>query len=125
MIEILKPGQTKFTATCNNCGCEFTYELEDITLNSDVPCPCCHKMVPHKKKNDYIPYWPEGVRGIPSNIELTPYKDTKLTDGDPCENCEWHRKMLMNKEPYIGDSPCQWCQHYPYKITCESVNKHC
>ena len=25
---------------------------------------------------------------------------------------------------YVGDWPCQWCDKYPWKITCESkINK--
>ena len=123
MIEILKPGQTKFTATCNNCGCEFTYELEDVDIDKSVLCPCCKNKIYHEGKPNY-PYWPNGIRGIPSTIEITPLKSTELTSaGDPCENCDWHKKMLTSKEPYIGDSPCQWCQHYPYKITCVSTNQ--
>lgn len=35
-----------------------------------------------------------------------------------CEGCPNNPKYL--KAPYIGDSPCQWCQKNPNKITCTS-----
>ena len=37
---------------------------------------------------------------------------------DSCDNCPYNPKYL--KTPYIGDSPCQWCQKNPYKVTCTS-----
>lgn len=37
---------------------------------------------------------------------------------DSCNNCPYNPKYL--KTPYIGDSPCQWCQKNPYKVTCAS-----
>lgn len=50
MIEIIKPG-TKEVMKCKSCGCEFSYESEDIqevisTLNGArvfVKCPQCSK----------------------------------------------------------------------------------
>lgn len=40
MIKIIKCGQRDFVANCNVCGCEFSYQTEDIKLSS-VACPCC------------------------------------------------------------------------------------
>ena len=47
MKHIIKPG-TKFTATCYECGCVFSYEKEDVVCNiyrnecySCVTCPQC------------------------------------------------------------------------------------
>lgn len=40
MIEVIKHGEKKFTATCAHCGCEFTYELSDLD-NSILYCPDC------------------------------------------------------------------------------------
>lgn len=36
---------------------------------------------------------------------------------DPCEGCEI-KKMLSTGVDYIGDLPCQWCNKYPYKLSC-------
>lgn len=46
-IKIIKQGTKEFRMTCLFCGCEFTYENEDI-CNSVVICPCCSKSLPHK-----------------------------------------------------------------------------
>jgi hypothetical protein len=38
-------------ATCRNCGCEFTFEREDVIfgnqreLENFVMCPCCKKLI--------------------------------------------------------------------------------
>lgn len=53
MIEIIKRG-TKEIADCKTCGCQFTYEKEDVVNKSDgtykgfkeyVICPQCYKEV--------------------------------------------------------------------------------
>ena len=52
MIKIIKHGQTEFNCTCSRCGCEFTYEYEDIQSEATrgltnytsvryVKCPDC------------------------------------------------------------------------------------
>lgn len=43
MIEIIKHG-TKQVTKCKKCGCEFSYEEEDVRvtpLNKSVECPQC------------------------------------------------------------------------------------
>ena len=60
MIEIIKRG-TKKTCTCDNCGCLFSYEEEDIkvesyhafdmiqmdsdTYSKTVECPQCNNKI--------------------------------------------------------------------------------
>ena len=59
MLKIIKPG-TKTIATCKSCGCEFSYEAEDVNhtrteeviygmpalyIGSYVICPQCAKAV--------------------------------------------------------------------------------
>lgn len=66
MIEVIKHGKTKFTATCANCGCEFTYEVEDI-VDGKIACPDCHKEFPHIMTSGYISapiYYPPNCRGV-------------------------------------------------------------
>ena len=46
-IKIIKQGVKEFHITCPYCGCEFTYEKEDVQ-NSEVICPCCSNGLPHK-----------------------------------------------------------------------------
>jgi hypothetical protein len=66
MIEVIKHGKTKFTATCANCGCEFNYEVEDI-VDGKVACPDCHKKFPHIMTSGYISapiYYPPNCRVV-------------------------------------------------------------
>ena len=119
-IKIIKQGVKEFHITCPYCGCEFTYENEDV-CNSEVICPCCLTNLPHK-----------GVVGM---VNTTPfpmpiwYNQQVAPDGykikaglnqpdNSCEGCPNNPKYL--KTPYVGDSPCQLCQKNPWKVTCTS-----
>lgn len=50
MIEIIKRG-TKEIADCKTCGCQFSYEKEDIKRGDQrdpykvVECPCCKNRI--------------------------------------------------------------------------------
>ena len=46
MIKIIKDGQKEFIKTCNKCGCEFSYNLDDLYYDQ-VKCPCCENKVWH------------------------------------------------------------------------------
>ena len=50
MIKIIKDGQRDFIANCGICGCEFSYQIEDIKASS-VACPCCGFYVSHRENN--------------------------------------------------------------------------
>lgn len=142
-IKIIKQGVKEFHITCPYCGCEFTYENEDV-CNSEVICPCCSTNLPHKGvvgKVDDCPLPtnggygttinPNGTSPMPIwyNQQVAPdgYKirdglnkplPSRLTTSDNwsgCEGCPNNPKYL--KTPYIGDSPCQWCQKNPWKVT--------
>lgn len=59
MIKIIKEGVKEFNITCPFCGCEFTYEKEDIH-NSQVICPCCSTNLPVRTVNTntfQMPIW--------------------------------------------------------------------
>ena len=64
MIKIIKDGQKDFIANCSICGCEFSYQTEDIR-GSSVACPCCGFYVSHSIKdneNDTIKLrWNSGI----------------------------------------------------------------
>lgn len=55
MIKIIKDGQKEFIAKCPTCGCEFSYQLDDIGLGS-VVCPCCGGYVVHKLNEPKDPF---------------------------------------------------------------------
>ena len=119
-IKIIKQGVKEFHITCQYCGCEFTYEKEDIH-NSEVICPCCSKGLPHKGiigtgdiNPSAVPIW-YNQQVAPNGYKI---RGGLIQPDDSCNNCPHNPKYL--KTPYIGDSPCQWCQKNPYKVTCTS-----
>lgn len=111
-IKIIKPGQTEFNGFCDRCGCWFTYELSDLTLTGTVDCPTCKKTYYHparatdtNKQGGTLGYlnWP------PEPIPCT-------TKTDPCAGCTW-KERLERDGIYVGDTPCQWCQHNKFNST--------
>lgn len=117
-IKIIKDGVKEFHITCPYCDCEFTYENEDIS-NSEVICPCCSTKLPHKGMIGTVNINPSAVP-IWYNQQVAP-DGYKIRGGlnqldNSCDNCPNNQKYL--KAPYVGDSPCQWCQKNPWKVTC-------
>ena len=123
-IKIIKQGVKEFQITCSYCGCEFTYEKEDIH-NSQVICPCCstNLLVGTVNTNPFpMPIWynqqvaPDGYKIRDGLNKSLPDWATKSDNWSGCEGCPNNPKYL--KAPYVGDIPCQWCQKNPYKVTC-------
>lgn len=130
-IKIIKDGIKEFHITCPFCGCEFTYENEDV-CNSEVLCPCCSKSLPHKgfmgtgdTNPSAAPIWynqqvaPDGYKIRDGLNKPLPSWLTTSDNWSGCEGCPNNPKYL--KEPYVGDSPCQWCQKNPWKVTCTAT----
>lgn len=46
MIKILKHGFDTYRVTCDNCGCIFIYQLEDI-VSGLITCPDCNNRMTH------------------------------------------------------------------------------
>lgn len=129
-IKVIKQGVKEFNITCPNCGCEFTYEYEDVGIGV-VPCPCCQAHLPHKGASGTVntnpspmPIWynqqvaPDGYKIRDGLNKPLPSWLTTSDNWSGCEGCPNNPKYL--KTPYIGDSPCQWCQKNPNKFTCTS-----
>lgn len=129
-IKIIKQGTKEFHITCPYCGCEFTYENEDV-CNSEVICPCCSTNLPHKgvigtvnTTPSSMPIWynqqvaPDGYKIRDGLNKPLPSRLTTSDNWSGCEGCPNNPKYL--KTPYVGDTPCQWCQKSPWKITCTS-----
>lgn len=130
-IKIIKQGVKEFHITCPYCGCEFTYENEDV-CNSEVICPCCSTSLPHKgvigtvnTNPSPMPIWynqeiaPDGYKirdGLNKRPRTLSDGATLIDNETACEGCPNNPKY--SKAPYIGDIPCQWCQKNPYKVTC-------
>lgn len=47
MKKIIKSGKKIYQKTCSRCGCEFTYENEDINFIGNVTCPECGCVLAH------------------------------------------------------------------------------
>lgn len=108
MIKIIKSGKKEFHAICSNCGCEFTYEQEDLNGTGFINCPECNAIMEHSVK----------VR--PTEIF---YKDTtkdNMQSNNPCGTCSYYQRLKAG-EIYVGDTPCTWCQHNPFRVTCTNV----
>lgn len=134
-IKIIKQGVKEFHITCPYCGCEFTYENEDV-CNSEVICPCCLTNLPHKNMSgvngdlgtETIPQLQRIYYGPKTGKEyndlvyrpftLPEWATTQDSWNGGCGGCPHNPKYL--KTPYIGDSPCLWCQKSPWRVTCTS-----
>ena len=50
------------------------------------------------------------------NGDPIPINYTKSTN--PCEGCP--NNPALSDIPIVGDSPCEWCQHSPTRVTCRT-----
>lgn len=108
MIKIIKNGKKEFRAICPFCGCEFTYEQEDLNGTSFINCPECNAIMEHSVKVQPIEIF---------------YKDTAIDNmqfNNPCGTCSYYQRLKAG-EIYVGDTPCTWCQHNPLRVTCTNV----
>ena len=102
-IKIIKEGKKEYYMTCSQCGCQFTYELEDIGYGSSIDCPCCGKSLYH---NGYFITVSNPLKDSTLPIITIDTVDNK----NPCENCDWYKKIKTGAT-YVGDTPCTWCPH--------------
>lgn len=147
MIKIIKKGKkpikTKiiYTIKCPYCDCEFECDNEDFTkvekaINGKrwIKCPCCDKEL-CLFSDDYTTREEEIIEPIPvitpfnPNPEYDPWRYPSYPDPrggrypdpsikDPCETCPNRFGPTDGLgRPVPGDSPCQWCSHYKWKVT--------
>lgn len=75
----------------------------------------------HFVSNDYK----TATLKISEPIDFTYNPNTITTVKDPCAGCPWNQNALFGTtKPYIGDTPCQWCEHGT-KITCSDTVNYC
>lgn len=72
--------------------------------------------------NDYNINWNDYIttNGFDYLEELKKYYTISDGNGntDPCLECPYHGGVKdVFGNPIVGDSPCQWCQHYKWKVT--------
>lgn len=68
MIEVLRHGNSTFTATCNICGCSFSYGLDDIehSMVPHVKCPECGSSAEHRIAKGLDISWGRNGHGGPN-----------------------------------------------------------
>lgn len=134
MIKIIKHGNKKETkviyiVTCPVCGCEFECETEDFFALERTPngkkfihCPDCDVDIEinseTKKREEEVETNYDTLYKQPSTPLWTPFK----TNEDPCETCpnKGGPKDVFGN-PVAGDSMCEWCPHYKYRVTCSNI----
>ena len=104
MIKVIKDGQNKFKQTCSVCGCEISFEIED--LNQVIYCPTCGRIL----------YDPNSLSSNPNSIKQL-YVSEKDID-NPCKNCSYFYEKLNDRNNYVGDTPCTFCPNSPFRVTC-------
>lgn len=72
MKKIIKSGKKIYQKTCSRCGCEFTYENEDINYIGNVTCPECGCVLAHITTLNSPGYYPITTPGNPW-ITTTPW----------------------------------------------------
>ena len=113
MIEIIKKGHKKFRDTCFKCGCEYSYELEDVKKDC-VKCPQCGTLNAHMPRVNAIPAEPTPYIGQVTTTTVMPRIRS-------CHDCDFY-KSLTNGQVYVGDSPCYYCHLNPNKVICTQVS---
>ena len=116
-MKVIRDGKKKvFRKTCEDCDCEFEYDLKDLQTDYSlmltsypgryeryVVCPCCGKRIHH----DYVEH--SYVSKFP-NIIYT----SNTPDWPDCETCP-NKPNFKNGKPIFGDTPCNWCvKNQPY-----------
>lgn len=89
---------------------EFMKHLNSIDVPSDsfikMRCECIHYQSSVLNRGLLISYG--------DNLStLTP-----VSESNNCAECDFYKRYLTSTEPYIGDSPCEWCSKNPYKVSC-------
>lgn len=135
MITVIKHGKETFKAVCPICGCEFTYQSEDLKEdcfhNHYVECPDCKQAVSHvyedkKKSVDPNVLWDYAKEHTP-DYDKYPVKLIKerefyvdyqhpTTVWNPWPDCDkCPNRPDPNKPAQVGDTPCTWCiKNRPY-----------
>ena len=121
-IKIIKHGKEAFKAVCPICGCEFSYQAEDLKEdrfhNHYVECPDCKQIVSHeyesKNKSITLTKCPPTVDyklNYPY-LQNTAWSTATWPDCDTCPNKPDPNKIV------VGDTPCTWCKKIqPYCIS--------
>ena len=136
MINVIKHGKETFKAVCPICGCEFTYQAEDLKEdcfhNHYVECPDCKQAVSYayetKKKNIGDILWDYAKEHLPDSEEYPAklikereyYVDYQHpnTIWDSWPDCATCPNRPDPTKTIVGDTPCTRCKKMqPYCYT--------
>lgn len=137
-IQIIKHGKQIFKAICPICGCEFSYQSEDLKEdcfhNHYVHCPDCKHAVSHdyeaKKKSledDITWRFPKSGESDQKEVDKNKrfyidYLTPEMSNWPQCETCP--NKPDPNKLVF-GDTPCTWClKNKPYCFTGDNFSSN-
>ena len=129
-IKVIKHGTKVFRVICPVCGCEFEYELDDLTEEVDkesltygakvrvVKCPECGEKIKHQEyKETYpdrgYPTYPSPT--VPSYPWAPTYPNIIYTTTGTELDCDKCQNKPDPSNPVAGDTPCTWCKkNQPY-----------
>ena len=107
-------------------GNENHFESLEDTFK-DLACYAIMNLIEMKSRSTCYPIADKTAKRVEvqidgPNITTPPYKpligETSISIVDPCAGCPWNQNALFNSgKPYVGDIPCQWCEHGT-KLTC-------
>lgn len=94
-----------FSVTIKDGGAVFVHGSKKLNLNNTLPY------------NPNINPTSIPAINLPHGINEPNYSPYDI---EPCRSCPNNPKLQNNVLGNgVGDSPCQFCSHYPYKITCD------
>lgn len=136
MKEIIYKYERKVIAVCPKCGTVFSYTGEDTKevpclnqLHSKVfvvTCPNCeHELYVGNADNqmqyiyppDFGTYPPKQLDPNSGKIWWNRPIEQIPCSNNPCNDCDFYKRVLTQEGTYVGDVPCNWCANSPYKVT--------
>ena len=122
-IKVIKHGKETFKAVCPICGCEFSYQAEDLKEdrfhNHYVECPDCKQTVSHdyEPKNKDIT-WTKYTPTVDYKLNYPYLQKTALTTATSWSDCDTCQFKPDPNKVVVGDTPCTWCKKIqPYCIS--------
>ena len=122
-IKVIKHGKEIFKVVCPICGCEFSYQTEDLKEdrfhNHYVECPDCKQIVSHEyeSKNKSITLT-NGSSTVDYKLSYKYLPNTAWTTATSWPDCDTCPNKPDPNKLVVGDTPCTWCKkNQPYCIS--------
>ena len=119
-IKVIKHGKEIFKVVCPICGCEFSYQTEDLKEdrfhNHYVECPDCKQIVSHEyeSKNKSITLT-NGSSTVDYKLSYKYLPNTAWTTATSWPDCDTCQFKPDPNKVVVGDTPCTLCKkNQPY-----------